>query len=622
MISKPPGGERDPISRYFSARSAYDPTFSPDGQRVVFLSDITGVPQVWQVRLCPGVEEPLWPDQLTFGAERVMGVWSSPVPDGGLIFSRDQRGNEKQQLYLLPAEDGVEIPLTAGHEGSVHHFGAWSSDGREILFAANRRDRGLFDLYVQPLEGSARLVWQNDEPGYLANLSLAPGGNQAIITRVHSSFRHDLIEVDLAPGTARSIAPTGEDTRYEAVSYSADGHSLYLNTDLGSDFLNIVRLSLDDLSTEQVVSLDGDTETMTPSPDGRYLAFAANVDGASELNLLDLDTGKRQAAPEIPGGAPGVVGAADGRLACAPDSRRIAFSYTSATRTHDIFLWDLESGAMRALTRSSQGGIPDGAFVSPELVSYPTFDEAVPGKVREIPAWFYKPRERGERIPVVVYVHGGPASQFRPQFFPLLQYFVRRGYAVLAPNVRGSTGYGKAYAGLDDVERRMDSVADLAYAARWLKEQPDVDGERLVIYGRSYGGFMVLSAISTYPDLWAAAVDVVGIGNWVTFLENTSGYRRVHREVEYGSLEADREFLASISPIHQVDRIRAPLMVIHGANDPRVPVGEARQLAAALANRGVPVELLVFDDEGHTLSKIKNKLVAYGAIVDFLGRQL
>jgi dipeptidyl aminopeptidase/acylaminoacyl peptidase len=221
-------------------------------------------------------------------------------------------------------------------------------------------------------------------------------------------------------------------------------------------------------------------------------------------------------------------------------------------------------------------------------------------------------------MPVVVYVHGGPASQFRPQFFPLLQYLVRRGYAVFAPNVRGSTGYGKGYASLDDVQRRMDSVADLAYAARWLKDQPDIDGERIVIYGRSYGGFMVLSAVTTYPDLWAAAVDVVGIGNWVTFLENTSGYRRAHREAEYGSLEADREFLETISPIHQVDRITAPLIVIHGANDPRVPVSEARQLAAALAQRDVSVELLVFDDEGHTLAKMKNRQVAYGAIVDFL----
>jgi dipeptidyl aminopeptidase/acylaminoacyl peptidase len=453
-------------------------------------------------------------------------------------------------------------------------------------------------------------------------MSFSPDDSRAVVTLVSSSFHHDLVEIDLASGTARSISPTFEDTRYEAVSYSGDGESLFLNTDLGSDFLNIVRLRLDDLSTEQVVSLDRDAELMTLSSDGRCLAFAANVDGESKLSFMDLSTGEIQTATQLSGGAPGVVGAADGRLSFSPDSRLLAFSFTSAVRTHDVFCWDLQTDACRALTRSSQGGLPDSAFVIPEPVTYPTFDETAPGKAREIPAWFFKPEEREGRMPVVVYVHGGPASQFRPQFFPLLQYFVRRGYAVFAPNVRGSTGYGKVYAGLDDVERRMDSVADLSYAARWLREQPEVDGDRLVLYGRSYGGFMVLSAASTYPDLWAAAVDVVGISNWVTFLENTSDYRRAHRETEYGSLEKDRAFLASISPIHQIDRIEAPLMVIHGANDPRVPVSEARQLAAALEQRGVPVDLLVFDDEGHTLSKIKNKLVAYEAIVGFLDRNL
>jgi dipeptidyl aminopeptidase/acylaminoacyl peptidase len=219
-------------------------------------------------------------------------------------------------------------------------------------------------------------------------------------------------------------------------------------------------------------------------------------------------------------------------------------------------------------------------------------------------------------------VHGGPEGQSQPIFDHFAQYFISRGYGMLLPNVRGSSGYGKNYITLDNVEKRMDSVTDLAYAVKWLSNQAGVDAKRIAITGGSYGGFMVLSALTTYPDLWAAAVDIVGISNFVTFLENTSPYRRSHREGEYGSLEHDREFLTSISPIHHVDKIIAPLMVIHGANDPRVPLGEAEQMVGALRARGVPVEFLVYDDEGHGLVKLKNMLDAYPKMAVFLDKHL
>jgi len=219
-------------------------------------------------------------------------------------------------------------------------------------------------------------------------------------------------------------------------------------------------------------------------------------------------------------------------------------------------------------------------------------------------------------------VHGGPEGQSRPDFSFLTQYFLHHGFAVLVPNVRGSTGYGKAYSHLDDVEKRMDSVADLAHAVDWLRAQPDVDAHRIIVYGGSYGGFMVLSAMTEYPDLWVAGVDIVGVSNFVTFLENTSDYRRAHREAEYGSLARDRDFLARISPATHLDRLAAPLIVLHGANDPRVPLSEAEQVVAALQARNIPVEFLVFPDEGHGIVKRQNKLVAYPAIVAFLEKHV
>ncbi len=466
-----------PISRYLNARSAYFPSVASDGRRIAFISDITGVPQVWQVKLASERGEVLWPDPLTFEADRVMGVWFSPAPgDDRLIYARDVGGNEQAQLYLLSASDGREVPLTEGYERAMHLFGTWSEDGAQILFAANRRDPGLFDLYLQPLDGEARLVWENPEPGYLVNLSFSPDEQRVLMTRMASSFRHDLIEVDLASGAAHRRTPSVEEARYDVACYAPDGRSLYINTDLESDHLHIRRLWLDDLRTEPVVALGRDAGLMTLARDGQSLAYVANVEGASELHLLDLATGQTRVAPGH-GAAPGVVAWMDGSLAFAPDSGSLAFSFTSAIRTSDIYVWDLAEDEVWPVTRSSHGGVPVESFVAPELVHYPTFDGlGTPGALG-IPAWFYRPAPgHAGRMPVIVLVHGGPESQFRPFFHSLIQYFAHRGYGVFAPNVRGSTGYGKAYSHLDDVEKRMDSVADLAHAAHWLKEQPDWTG--------------------------------------------------------------------------------------------------------------------------------------------------
>ncbi len=607
-----------PIARYLNARTAYWPTFSADGCHVAFLTDITGLPQVWQVAVPMGQSEPTWPDQLTFGGDRVLDAHYSPVPgDERLIFARDVGGNENAQIYLLPGDGSEELSLTVGHEAAMHSFGAWSRDGERILYAANRRDAGLFDLYLQRLDGEAHLVWQNETPGYLTNVRFSPDGRRAAVTRMQGSFDHELFEVDLASGEARQLLAVEEDVRYVACEYAADGRALYLDTDLGADYLYIARLDLESGALDRLAAPDWDCEAMCVSPDGCRLAYAVNVNGARELGVLDLGTGATYQRTPV-ADTPGIL--ADGHLVFSPDGQRVAFSLTTATQTADVHLWDVEEDVVWPVTRSSHGGIPCERFVAPELVRYPTFDHDEDGDVRQIPAWFYAPAKAHPPFPVVILVHGGPEGQYSPGFHSVIQYLLASGYAVLAPNVRGSTGYGKAYSHLDDVEKRMDSVADLARAAHWLRDQPQIDGERIVVYGGSYGGFMVLSALTTYPDLWRAGVDIVGISSLVTFLENTSDYRRAHREAEYGSLARDREFLEEIAPINHVDRISAPLMVIHGANDPRVPLSEAEQLVAALEARGVPVEFLVFDDEGHGVVKLKNKLVAYPAIVAFLER--
>lgn len=603
-----------PIERYLNIRMAYAPSIRADGQALAFLTNIVGMPQVWQVPLDPDAPYPLWPEQRTFGADRVQGAWFSPASgDRRLIFARDTGGNENAQLFLLDP-DGVERNLTAGHEAAMHIFGAWVPDGSGIVFAANRREPGLFDLYVQRLDGAARLVWENDAPGYLRSMDLAPDGSRVAFARMASSFSADLLEVELESGVARRLAPAAPPARYAFPQYAGDGESLFLLTDQDADFVYLAQLQLDTGELTALDAPDWDCEYLALSPDRRRLAYCVNEGGTSRLVLRDADTGGFRHAPLRH--APGVVGFLDEVLAFAPDSSGLAFSQTSATRAPDIYYWDFARDKVRARTRSSHAGIPGPSFVAPELVRYPSFDG------RDIPAWFYRPEATSDDMPVVVMVHGGPESQYRPYFNFLAEYFVHYGYAVLAPNVRGSTGYGKEYSHLDDVEKRMDSVEDLAYAARWLKTQPGIDGDRLAVYGGSYGGFMVLATLTAHPDLWAAGVNIVGISNLATFLENTSDYRRAHRAAEYGSLARDRDFLERIAPVNHLNKVRAPLMVIHGANDPRVPLSEAEQLVQALRAREVPVEFLVFDDEGHGLVKLKNKLVAFPRVVEFLAEHM
>lgn len=602
-----------PISRYLNVRASYAPSFFADGERLAFITNITGIPQVWQVDVA---DETRWPEQLTFEKDRVGSVWCSPTANR-LIYDRDVGGNENMQLFLL--DGATETLLTQGHEQAFHIFGAWAPEGEKIAYSANRRHRGLFDLYVQPLDGGeAQLVWENNDPGYLAVMDFSPDGERLAFVRAASSFENHLYELNLSNGQVRQLSPPDRQARYHSASYAADGRSLYVNTDLGADFMRIARFDLDDSRVEIVTEPAWDIEAMKASPNGRYLAYEVNVNGASEVQLLDVEAGETRVASAI-GDAPGQAM----MFSFSPDSSRVAFTFSSATSTYDVYIWDLASDAVWSVTKSGHGGLPIESFVAPELIHYPTFDEDDSGDVRRIPAWLYRSSHvAGQPVPAIIMVHGGPEAQYRPFFSFLIQYFVQHGYAVLAPNVRGSTGYGKAYSYLDDVEKRMDSVQDLAFAAHWLKTQPDIDGDKIVVYGGSYGGFMVLAALTTYPELWSAGVDIVGISSFVTFLENTSDYRRAHREAEYGSLERDREFMESIAPLNHLHRITAPLMVIHGANDPRVPLGEAEQVVNALRNREVPVEFLVFDDEGHGLVKLENKQVAYPAIVEFLEKHL
>jgi dipeptidyl aminopeptidase/acylaminoacyl peptidase len=588
------------FARYLNIRSAYGSSFAPDGERLAFITNITGVPQVWQVAARGG-----WPDQLTFFGERVSYV-EYALGDGRALFGMDVGGSERTQLYLLTAGGEQSIHLTPEAPEAIHTFGGWSRDSSQIAFSANRRNPADFDVYVRDVgpagEGTARCVLEAQGMHVVAGW--APDGAWLIVRRSHTNMSHDLYRLRLADGALDLLTPHQGQARYEEINVTPDGRGLYLATDAVGDFMRPAYLDLASMELRALDAVEWDVDAVRLSPDGRILAVVSNQDGYSHWALHDLAAGTDLPTPQLP---PGVCML----LAFAAGSNALSFTLTGPQHPPDVWVYDLRDQQARQVTYSSLAGIPRPSFARPELLHYPTFDG------RSIPAYLYRPRA-GDNLPVIVDVHGGPESQRRVEFNAIYQYFLQCGFAILAPNVRGSTGYGRAYSHLDDVEKRMDSVADLAWAARWLRDTGAADPQRIAVMGGSYGGFMVLAALTAYPDLWAAGVDIVGIANFVTFLEHTGPWRRHLREAEYGSLERDRALLESLSPIHKVDRIQAPLMVIHGANDPRVPIGEADQIVASIQGRKGSVEYLRFEDEGHGIVKLANRLICYPAIARFL----
>ena len=606
------GGVYD-LERYLTVRGAYGASLGPDGQ-VAFLLDTTGVAQVWELTEPGG-----WPEQRTFDDEPVSFVSYSPTRSE-LVFGMDDGGNERLQLHRLDS-DGTVTDLTAVPDAK-HRWGGWSHDGERFAFASNRRDESVFDVYVQDRDATgddATLVFEGE--GWLTVGGWSPDDDRLILTKAHSSFDQDCYVLDIERGERTHLTPHDGSIRYQSPQWSPDGDALYLVTDADSDTLELVRMDAETGDTTTVrdggeFNIDG----VAVDDDTGLLAYSRNVEGYTELTLGELDG--PTAITEFE--RPELSGDVAGGVSFGPEGDRLALSTSGRDVNTNVYVADV--AALRAAadgtaaadaidrwTHASTAGIPPETFVEPELVHYETFDG------REIPAFFSVPDDAVEgNTPVVVDIHGGPESQRRPSFSGLIQYLLSRGYAVFEPNVRGSTGYGKAYTHLDDVEKRMDSVKDIGAALDWLASREVVDPDRIVAKGGSYGGFMVLAALTEYPERWAAGVDSVGIANFVTFLENTGEWRRELREAEYGSLAEDRDFLESISPINNIERIEAPLFVLHGLNDPRVPVGEAEQIAENAREQGVPVEKLIFEDEGHGISKLENRIEAYTRVVEFL----
>ncbi len=595
------------MRRYQNTRSATFAGWTPDGQ--IMISTRFG--NTNQLHL---VSQPMGDRrQITFFEEPVTGGdWSPTGARKGFIYTRDTGGDENFQLeYLDPATAGqVRLTDGTGRAGS----GAWSADGTRYAFPWTKRTGINTDIYVEdPLDRmQPQMVFEAKETGWdIADWS--PDGKSLLLARFVSINETYLYDYDLETRALTEIEPAKVRAARLAALYSRDGKGVYFSSDLGSEFGT---LRYADLASGKITPLTAhvnwDVNEIALSRDGRYLAYHVNQDGASRLKLMELAGRKELAMPELPFG---VIGSFD----FDGPGERLAFSLQTPAEPYDIWVYGLSGGKLERWTQSEFGMLETKRFVAPALVRFPTFDK-VHVKAREIPAWVYKPAGAGPH-PVLINIHGGPEAQSLPIFsIATQQWAVELGYAVIAPNVRGSTGYGKTYVALDNGFKREDSVKDIGALLDWIATQPDLDAKRVVVIGGSYGGYMVLASMTHYNDRLRGAIDIVGISNFVTFLESTAEYRRDLRRPEYGD-ERDpkmREHLQKISPLNNTEKISKPMLIVQGQNDPRVPYTEAEQMVAKIRANGGEVWYLVGMNEGHGFAKRDNIDYYQWAVAMFL----
>jgi dipeptidyl aminopeptidase/acylaminoacyl peptidase len=561
--------------------------------------------------------------QLTFFNEPVYGAARRP---GGsqLVFARDVGGNEFTQLFAFDPATGDARMLSDGE--SRNSAVVWDRQGQRIAYQSTRRNGTSNDVWLMDPDdpGSAEIVLESPDGSWWGAAEFSKSGSKLLVTNYVSITDARAHVVDLDSGESTPLAGGPDDPGYNVpVAFDENEDGFWLLTDEGSEFTQLAWQPLAAGAAPVVVTTDipWNISAVTISQDRRRMAFTVNEGGTTALYLMDPRTRKYRRVDRLP------VGVA-GALEFSPDGSKLGLTLNTPQTPSDVFSLELgkkplEHGELIRWTHSEVGGLDTSTFVTPRLVRFPTFDE-VDGKPREIPAWVYTPPGDGP-FPVIVSIHGGPESQARPYFSSTYQLWLRElGAAVIVPNVRGSSGYGKTYVALDNGYRREDSVRDIGALLDWIDAQETLDGDRVGVFGGSYGGYMVLASAVHYGDRLRAAVDIVGISSFVTFLENTQDYRRDLRRVEYGD-ERDpemRAFLQKISPLNNADKIAVPMFVVQGQNDPRVPVTEAEQMVAALRDRGEKVWYMNALNEGHGFRRKENRDIYQQATVLFFREHL
>ena len=608
----------DSLNRYQNVRSASFQTWSGDGKSLFINTRFGDVGQLHRVDMPMGARH-----QVTFYSEPVGEVARQPK-GSSLVFTRDAGGSEFSQIFLLDPAGGDAHMITDGESrnGAV----IWDREGRRLAYQSTRRNGASNDIWLADPDNPAgsRVVLESPDGSWWGPAEFSRTGTRVLVTNYVSitDSRVNLLDLDTGNVTLLAGGTTNPSVNVP-LAFDDDNDGFWFITDRAGEFSVLAWQPLEEGAEPEYITkeIPWNVDGGAISHDRRRAAFTVNENGRTAVYLFDPRTREYRRIDSIP---VGLVGG----LEFSPDDARLAMTINTANSPSDTYVLELRAGALDYAelvrwTQSEVGGLDTTTFIEPELIEFPTFDE-VGGAPRKIPAWIYRPRGSGP-FPVVVSIHGGPEGQARPAFTSTYQLWLEKlGVAVIVPNVRGSAGYGKTYVSLDNGFNREDSVKDIGALLDWIEVQPDLDQDRVAVFGGSYGGYMVLASAVHFSDRLKAAVDIVGISSFVTFLENTQDYRRDLRRVEYGD-ERDPEMrahLEKISPVNNVEKIEVPLFVVQGENDPRVPVTESIQMVEALRQQGETVWYMNALNEGHGYRKKENRDIYQQATVLFLKTHL
>lgn len=600
------------LSQYQNTREALLIDWLTDGSGMVIATRFGESSQLHLLSTPGGAR-----NQLTFFEEPILSGKIRPEQEAQqVLFLKDLGGNELYQIFLLDIESRQTQMLTdgIGKTGSI----VWNRKGTAFAYTSTRRNDTDNDIYIQQMDqlGEEQLVYESN--GFWYPIQWSPDDTELLIGNYISVSENYLYLFNLETGKMQPLANSEEPFAYRDGCWDKEGKGIFLTTDLYGEFKQLVYW---DRTSNQFNNLTADIdwgiEGFKLAPNGKQLIFSVNENGFSKLYLLDVETQKYK---PIEMQDRGIVQG----LRWHPSANQVAITYNTPQAPSDVWVLDLNENHLKQWTKSEIGGLEQSRFIAPEVIHYDTFD-FIEEENRQIPAFYFRPADFKEPFPVLIYIHGGPESQYRPAFSPIFQFYLKElGVAIIAPNVRGSTGYGKQFQGLDNGYKREDSVHDIGKLLDWIEAQPELDASKVAVMGGSYGGYMVLASMTHYNARLSCGIDIVGISNFVTFLKNTKSYRRELRRVEYGD-ERDpemRQHLERISPTSNAHKITKPMLIVQGLNDPRVPVTEAEQMLHAIRQNGGEVWYVLAKDEGHGFRKKRNRDYYTKAVILFLQNYL